>query len=186
MNEDYLKIFKSLSDNSRILIINSLLESPSYVELLSEQLDLSPSTVSFHLKKLEKAGLVSGTKKQYYTTYKVNEQLLNSTLRDLVKVNADDKNIQAIRVNDYCKKVIQSFFHFGKLTTIPVQQKKRRIVLEEISKSFTSDKNYTEKEVNKILLQFNDDFCTLRKGLIEEKLFVRDKSIYKKIYLKEE
>lgn len=59
---DPIKIFKCLSDSSRLNIINSLMIEPMYVELLAERLNLSTSTVSFHLKKLMEADIVSSKK----------------------------------------------------------------------------------------------------------------------------
>ena len=56
--EDALKLFKCLSDMSRLRIIQSLTQGDMYTELLAERLELTPPTVSFHMKKLEDAGLV--------------------------------------------------------------------------------------------------------------------------------
>ena len=65
--ENALKIFKCLSDTSRLRIVQSLTQGEMYTELLAERLDLTPSTVSFHMKKLEEAGLAVSRKEQYYT-----------------------------------------------------------------------------------------------------------------------
>ena len=56
--ENVLKLFKCLSDASRLRIIQSLNQGEMYTELLAERMQLKPSTVSFHMKKLEDAGLV--------------------------------------------------------------------------------------------------------------------------------
>ena len=87
MEDNSIAIFKCLSDQSRLKIINCLLEKPMYVELISELVGLNPSTISFHLKKLEEAGLVTSSKEQYYVVYKVNEEALKHSLLDLVKVD---------------------------------------------------------------------------------------------------
>ena len=57
--EQALKLFKCLGDRSRLQILKSLLEEDMYVERLAERLELTPATVSFHLKKLLDAGAVS-------------------------------------------------------------------------------------------------------------------------------
>ena len=62
---DALPIFKCLSDATRLEIIRALADGPKYVELLSERLQRSPSTISFHLKKLEEIGLAEAHKEQY-------------------------------------------------------------------------------------------------------------------------
>ena len=56
--EQSIAIMKALADQSRLAIINSLLERRQYVEELANRHALAPSTISFHLKKLEKANLV--------------------------------------------------------------------------------------------------------------------------------
>ena len=57
MNEiQTVQLFKCLADATRLQLLSALGDGPKYVELLSQLLDRSPSTVSFHLKKLEEAG----------------------------------------------------------------------------------------------------------------------------------
>lgn len=181
MEKDCLKIFKCLADKSRLLIINNLMESPMYVELLAERLNLAPSTISFHLKKLENANLVHSIKEQYYVVYHLNEEILSLTLNQLIKVEDKEMNIQTEREEEYKGSVIKAFFEYGKLKSIPVQQKKRKIVLEEIAKSFEENKSYSEKEVNIIIADFNDDFCTIRKEMVSLSILERENNIYKLI-----
>ena len=53
-----LTVLKALADDTRIKILRALCERDMYVELLAERLQLTPATVSFHMKKLTAAGLV--------------------------------------------------------------------------------------------------------------------------------
>lgn len=55
----------------------------------------------------------------------------------------------------------------GPLKTLKMKEKSRLVVLREIAKRFEAGKMYTEKEVNEILKNVNDDFVTLRRYLIE-------------------
>ena len=73
--EQALKLFKGLADRSRLQILNSLLEEDMYVERLAQRLELTPATVSFHLKKLMDAGAVSSRREQYYTMYSINKEV---------------------------------------------------------------------------------------------------------------
>lgn len=177
--KDSIKIFKCLADKSRLLIINNLMESPMYVELLSERLNLAPSTISFHLKKLEEVKLVYSVKEQYYVVYHLNDDLLSLSLNDLIHIEDPNKEIQEEREEQYKKNVINAFFEYGKLKSIPVQQKKRKIVLEEIAKQFEPDRTYTEREVNIIIADFHDDFCTIRREMVAFNIFERENNIYK-------
>ena len=178
MFDDSIKIFKCLADKSRLRIVNNLIKEPMYVELLSERLDLAASTVSFHLKKLENAGLVSAVKEQYYIVYHVNKNILDTSLLNLVKVKDYEEESQELRQEEYRKNILRNFFEYGKLKSIPVQRKKRIIVLKEIVKSFEYKEKYTEKEVNNQIAEFHEDFCTIRRELVTEKLMSRDNCIY--------
>lgn len=181
MKKDLVKIFKALADQSRLLIINSLIERDMYVEALTESLGLSPSTVSFHLKKLEQAGLVNSRKDQYYVVYSVNREILDRRIIEFIKIEDVEKEAQEQRLNDYRNKVINAFMQYGKLKSIPVQRKKRRIILEELAKEFVTGRKYTEKEVSEILGRFNEDFAFLRREMVGEGIFKRENGIYELI-----
>ena len=175
---DALSIFKCLSDATRLEIVRALADGPKYVELLSERLQRSPSTISFHLKKLEEAGLTEVRKEQYYAVYSLKDDLLSLSLRELMVPEQDNMILQAQRENEYREKVLKNHFEYGKLKTIPVQRKKRLIVLEKIAEQFEPERIYAEKEVNLIIADFHDDFCTLRREMIAEGLMERDKNQY--------
>ncbi|MDR7870794.1 MAG: metalloregulator ArsR/SmtB family transcription factor [Tissierellaceae bacterium] len=176
-----LEIFKCLSDKSRLRIINDLIVEPMYVELLSERLGLSTSTISFHLKKLMDADIVSSKKEQYYTIYSLNDEILTMNLKELIKDNRNEVEILDQREEEYKKKVIESFFKYNKLKSLPVQNKKKQIVLEKIVESFEWNKIYTEKEVNLMIADFYDDFCTIRRDLVGFNLMERKDGLYKRI-----
>lgn len=176
--KETLGILKALSDRSRLTIVTALLAKPQYVEELAERLDLTPATVSFHLKKLVEAGLVKGKKEQYYTVYSIKKKILNKRLMDLITVEDNDDKIMEERMEKYRKNVIKAFFRNGKLIRIPAQLKKRVICLEEMARMFESGRQYTEKEVNLIIADFNDDFCTIRREFIACKIMQRKAGIY--------
>lgn len=180
MTEAYvIQVFKCLSDKSRLQILKNLSKEPMYVELLSERLELTPSTVSFHLKKLMDAGLVRSKKEQYYVVYQMNEEFFYKSLEELILVESSEQEIQSEREKNYKDKILRSFFHMGKLKIIPVQMEKRKVILNEIAKVFEPKKEYTEKEVNITIADFHDDFCTIRKYMVEEGILERDNGIYR-------
>jgi ArsR family transcriptional regulator len=179
MYENSIAVFKCLADKSRLRIIDNLLNEPMYVELLAERLDLTPSTVSFHLKKLEACGLVSSKKEQYYVMYHVNKDLFSATLLSMVQTEQKDV-IEEKRQQEYKDKIFKAFMKNGRIIQIPVQLKKRLVLWEEILKCFEKDREYKEREVNIIIADFNDDFCTIRREMVGEGMFTRDKGIYKR------
>jgi hypothetical protein len=69
----------------------------------------------------------------------------------------------------------------GKLNTIPAQYKKMLIILDELVKAFDTGRTYTEREVNITIADFHDDFCTLRREMVDAGLLSRENGIYTRI-----
>ena len=151
------------------------------MERQAERLNVSAPTASFHLKKLTEAGAVSSYKSQYYTMYSLNRALFDITLLSVLQEKSEEADLQQQRDAKYRQKVIDAFFEYGKLKSIPAQQKKRRIVLEVIAEQFERGKIYPEREVNLIIADFHEDFCTIRRDMIGEHLMERDARGYWRI-----
>ena len=173
-----IKLFKCLGDKSRLNILKNLSKSESYVELLAEKLDITPATVSFHLKKLEEVGAVSSRKEQYYTIYTLNKEIFDLSILSIISEMPDEDDEQQKREEAYRKKVIESFFEYGALKSIPAQRKKEKIILEEIGKDFESGRKYSEKEINDIIMKYHSDYCTIRRDMISEGILNRENGIY--------
>lgn len=171
-------LFKCLSDKSRLQILKSLAIGDMYVERLAERLGISAPTLSFHFKKLADAGAVTSYKSQYYMMYSLNKEVFEVSILDILNEESDEAEAQARRDAQYRQKVINAFFEYGKLKSIPAQRKKKRIVLEVIADAFEYDRIYSEREVNIIIADFHADFCTIRRDMIGEGLMDRDKNGY--------
>ena len=171
-------VFKALGNKSRLAILGALQDGPKHVELIAERVKLAVSTVSFHLKKLREAGCVVTRREQYYVVYAIEESIMNQRISELIVVEPREEARQLKAEERYRKKVMDAFFKYGRLKSIPVQRKKRRIILEQIVQAFEEDRRYPEREVNVILADFHDDFATLRRSLIEERLLERDSVEY--------
>ncbi len=157
-----LTLLKLLADETRLRIINILAEGDSYVELIATKLELTPATVCYHLKKMEAAGMVNCSRAQFYIIYSLNGDIFDRPLRDLLITG--DKTVD--KEEAYEREVIATFFKYGRLTRLPAQRKKQEIVLREISRRFEPDRDYPEPEVNAIISEIYDDFCTVRREMI--------------------
>lgn len=178
---DSVMLFKALSDKSRLRILSNLTQGPMYVELLSERLNLSPSTVSFHLKKLELCGLVYPSKQQYYVLYTLNKTLLDQTLISLISTDERDAKSQNLREEAYKEEVIKMYFNpfcNGKLSAIPVQKERKQIILKEIASRFDSSITYTKSDIDSRLAFIFDDFEKLKLELIVNKFLNYDKELF--------
>lgn len=68
------------------------------------------------------------------------------------------------------EEVMKKYFEKGPdgpLSDFPKKEKRKLIILKNLIKRFDTDKKYTEKEVNEILLKAYPDFVTLRRYLVE-------------------
>ncbi|BDV42161.1 hypothetical protein GURASL_10840 [Geotalea uraniireducens] len=176
--EQGIAIMKALADQSRLAIVKSLLERSQYVEELARRHALAPSTVSFHLRKLEQAGLIRSRKEQYYVIVEANEAIFDTTLREIVAALPGGDELQDGRMAEYRRKVLESFFRHGRLEKLPTQQKKRLIVLEQFARNFEPGRRYSEAEVTGLIMPLFDDYCTIRRLLVDEGMIRRDGSAY--------
>ena len=179
--EQALKLFKGLADRSRLQILKSLLEEDMYVERLAQRLELTPATVSFHLKKLMDAGAVSSRREQYYTMYSINKEVFQCRILDILGEKSSDAQRQQEREARYRQRVLDSFFEYGRLKSIPAQRKKERICLEEIAKELELGRPYPERELNQVLLRFHPDYCTLRRDMISAGILRREEGLYTRL-----
>ncbi|MFP4520709.1 MAG: ArsR/SmtB family transcription factor [Fibrobacterota bacterium] len=74
--EKAARIFKALSVETRIRMIELLKDRALCVNALANKLGISPAGVSQHLRILRDAGAVIADKKGYYVHYRVDETTL--------------------------------------------------------------------------------------------------------------
>jgi biotin operon repressor len=171
---ELLNFFKALADANRLKIVGLLAREPLSVEKLAELLELHPSTVSHHLARLSKAGLVSARAVGYYNIYQLEEKTLENMsqrllARDTLPAVAADADMEA-----YDRKIINTYFDAdGRLKAFPTQQKKLEVVLRYVAEAFEPEVHYTEKQVNAILERFNPDTAGLRRDLVDFGLLQR-------------
>lgn len=66
----------------------------------------------------------------------------------------------------------------GRLVRMPVQRKKRLVVLRWLAEDFQPGRLYPEAEVNRILGRRHPDFWMLRRYLVDEELMQRRRGVY--------
>ncbi len=175
--KEKLALLKLIADETRLEILNILLKEDSYVEKIACELSLTPATICYHLKKLESAGVVNCSRSQFYIIYSLNREIFDKPLYELIKT--DEKIVDT--EEKYKKEVLSHFFKYGRLVQLPTQRKKREIVLGEILGQFDFNREYTEKEVNEIILRHHEDYCTIRREMIAFGMMTRSFEIYRRV-----
>ena len=78
--KDLENFFNALASKERIIIIKSLKDGDRCVCELETILDKSQSTISHHLRNLERAGLIYSFRKGNYTHYGLKKERLRESL----------------------------------------------------------------------------------------------------------
>lgn len=173
--DELLNFFKTLADANRLKIIGLLAKEPLSVEQLAEMLHLHASTVSHHLSKLNKAGLVSARAESYYSVYQLETKNLEQMAKQLLAEETLPAVASDIDMDAYDRKVLNTFMTpEGRLTDFPAQRKKMEAILRYVVRSFEPGIQYSEKQVNQILSQFHEDTAWLRRNLVDFRFLGRE------------
>lgn len=180
--QELLAFFKALADPNRLKIIGLLAYQDLSVQQMAEMLSLASSTVSHHLARLSKAGLVSARAEGYYNIYQLDANKLASLSKELLTPDQLPTFVKDVDMDAYDQKVVKNFTNpDGTIKAIPGQLKKLMAILNYLLPEFEAEKRYPEKEVNQILGRYHEDYAQLRRALVEAGLMKREKGIYWKV-----
>lgn len=121
-----------------------LREKEKQAKLFLAMMDLLSKNTNKKISKLDKEVICDAHKTA--TTLDDRYNITDKEKSDVIKIYMDEN------------KALKSY---------PAKEKKKIIVLEEINKNFTKGKNYSEKEINRILKRVYEDYATIRRALIE-------------------
>jgi len=172
---ELLTFFKALSDSNRLKIVGLLSQQELSVEQIAEMLGLSPSTISHHLSKLTRVGLVSARPESYYNIYRLEPKTLEIMSKRLLAEETLPEVAAEIDLDAYDRKVVKNYtYPDGRLKDIPLQMKKLVAILKYVVRDFEFGACYSEKEVNEILEKYHIDYALLRRELVEFGLMARE------------
>lgn len=72
--QEYAWVFQALSDEKRLVILDMLHDSERCARDLLERLDISQSTLSYHMKILCRSGIVVGRQVGKWMYYRISEE----------------------------------------------------------------------------------------------------------------
>jgi len=172
--EELLGFFKALGDEKRLKIVGLLAQKSLCVEELAAILDLSPATVSHHLRKLVEAELVEAAAEGYYSVYSLRAETLREMSKRLLSAETFQETARVLDLASYDRKVLRDYLENGRLKTIPAQHKKRDVILRRILQEFEPGRRYAESEVNEIISRFHEDYATIRREFIMTRMMDRE------------
>lgn len=183
ISEHLVEIFRALGDPARLRLLGLIAAEPRTGKELAEAVSLGAPTVSHHMDKLVRSGLVKVERSGQSRIYTLNAEMLASFSRlartaEQPALDAGDAADESEQERERAK-TLRDFFDGDRLKHIPAQRKKRVIVLQHLLRRFDPQREYTEREVNDLLKQSHDDFATLRRELIDYGFMSRAGGVYR-------
>ena len=173
--DELLTFFKALADANRLKIVGLLAGQELTVEQLAEMLALRPSTVSHHLSRLSKAGLVSARSESYYNIYRLETSAMEKMAQRLLAQDALPAAAAGVDLDAYDRKVLRTYSNpDGTFKKIPMQQKKQLVLLRHVLQDFEPGRRYSEAQVSEMLEKYNEDYAYLRRQLVEHGFMARE------------
>ena len=173
--DELLDFFKAMSDANRLKIIGLLAQQELSVEQLAEMLDVRPSTVSHHLGKLGRVGLVSARAESYYNIYRLETKTLEDMAQRLISKDELPAVVADIDLEAYDRKVLTSYLlPDGSLKAVPLQYKKLMVILRYVVQAFEPGVRYSEQQVRETLSRYYVDYAILRRKLVDNGIMERE------------
>jgi hypothetical protein len=173
-NDDELSNFmKSLADAERLKIAGLLGVEALTADEAAQRLGMEPVQVAHHLEVLVDTGLAHKEGSLYRLDSQALEKLTRKVLAQsrppALEYEGDEFEVKTLRA--YISRD-------GTLKSIPTQQKKLLVILKQLVKDFEPGMKYPETQVNKMLGRYHEDYAALRRYMVDNGLFQREKGIY--------
>ena len=170
---DLLKFMKLLGDADRLKIAGLLGVEALTTAQVAERTGMEPAEVELHLEQLAETGLAHKEGNAYRLDSQAFEKLTRQVLAQshppAPHYEGDEFEVKTLRA--YLSRD-------GTLKSIPTQHKKLMVILKHLAKNFKPGVQYPESQVNQTLRKYHEDTAALRRYMVDNGLFKRDKGIY--------
>jgi hypothetical protein len=134
---------------------------------------MKPTEAAHHIEILVVAGLAHKESNAYRLDSQALEKLSHWVLAQ------SHPPAPEYQGDEFTVKTLRAYIsQDGTLKSIPSQHKKLMVILNHLVKKFEPGVQYPENQVNQILRDFNEDTAALRRYMVDNGLFKRDKGIY--------
>ena len=173
-----VEFHKTMGDPTRLRILSLLSNGPLHGQAIAGKLGLTAPTITHHLKKLRDINVVFERRDKNTIYFNLNHSVVRQH-SEALKQLIEGKEISMVEQSEEKQKIIANFFtKEGKLKTIPAQRKKKLMVFEHLLKGIEKGRKYEEKEINEYILQYHEDYATIRREFIINHYMYRENGIY--------
>lgn len=163
-----------LAEADRLRVVAALVLGATTADSAAEAAGLDHRRTVRALERLIAGGLVEGTPGE---GLRVRAERFKDIARD-VAAKRPTVAPEDLGATPEQAEVLRNFLTDGRLTSIPVQRAKRRVVLDFISGQFEPGRAYPERDVNFMLGKLHRDYAALRRYLVDEEFLERRDGFY--------
>ncbi|MFL6029148.1 MAG: DUF2087 domain-containing protein [Gaiellaceae bacterium] len=159
-----------LGDQDRLRVVSAIALGARTIDDVAKASELDPQDVRRVLPRLIAAGVVADGEGLRVETAPFREAARERPPRQRELPGATPEQA----------RVLRNFAEDGRLKALPVRASQRRVVLEYLATQFEDDVEYAERDVNELLGRFHDDYASLRRYLVDERLLTRTAGRYRR------
>lgn len=168
---DPIDFLRLAVDQRRLAVLGLAALGPVDVDAVATRLEISHREAVEIVGRLRAAGMLDDSLR-----------LVGSVLEDLganlARAEPASEAVLDGPWTDEERTVLRAFFTGAKLTSIPMNRAKRRVVLEFLAQEFEPGVRYSEKEVSGRLQLFHPDYAALRRYMVDEQILTRADGVY--------
>jgi hypothetical protein len=159
-----------LGDEGRLRVVSAIALGARTLDEVAQAGDLAPEDVRRALPRLIAAGVVADS-----NGLRVDLALFRDAARE-----RPPRQRELPDATPEQARVLRNFVEDGRLRALPVRASQRCVVLEYLATRFERGRDYGEADVNELLGRFHDDYATLRRYLVDERLLTRSGGRYRR------
>lgn len=175
--DQLLRFFQVFSNESRLKIIGHLANGEKNVGELAGLLRVKEPTVSHHLAEMKAIGLVDARAEGTMRIYRLNSRALEAMSKDIFAHSNLAALVKSSELSED-EKILRTWVKDGRIIDLPAQEKKKQVIIRWLADRIPHDRRWTEREFSEWLTQFNEDYATLRRYLVDSGYMTREKGIY--------
>jgi hypothetical protein len=169
------RVLGRLADEQRLRVLSAIALGATTIRDIAERTDLTEAETARALGQLLRAGIVSQEGPGLHVDH-------GAFARAAREASPERRRPDLLDATPEQAAVLRNFVDAdGRIRELPARAARRELVLEYVATRFEPGREYTEKQVNEILLELHDDHVTLRRLLVDARLLSRDAGVYRRV-----
>ena len=166
------RVLGRLADEDRLRVLGAVALGATTVRDIAERAELSDAATARCLAQLVRAGIVSQESAGLQVDLRAFARAAREASPERPRPSLDNATPEQAAV-------LRNFVDAdGRIRELPARAAKRELVLEYVAGRIDADRDYSEREINDVLVAIYDDHVTLRRYLVDAGLLKRNAGVY--------